>query len=59
MYAQVKDTRSELKRAEKHLKYFARSIYTDKFMIFMMVLIVITLMVVIILGILKNKNKNK
>lgn len=57
MYAQVKDTRSEIKRAQKHIKYFAKSLYTDKFMICMMVVIVIALMVVIILGIVKNKKK--
>ena len=58
MYLQVKDTRSELNRANKHIKYFARALYTDKFMIFMMVLIVIALLIVIILGIVKNKDDN-
>ena len=57
MYATVKDTQSTLKRAQKQLKYFARAIYTDNFMICLLFLIAVGIIVVIVLAV-KNKKKS-
>lgn len=37
-------------RAEKHLKYFARQIYTDRLMICLIIVIIIAIIVIIILS---------
>lgn len=51
IYDDMKDTETTLKRAEKHLKYFARQVYTDKLLICLIIFIVIAIIVIIILNI--------
>ena len=47
----MNDTETTLKRAEGHLRYFAKAIYTDRLMICMIVLIAIAIIVIIALAI--------
>ncbi len=51
IYGDMKDTDTTLKRAEKHLKYFARQVYTDKLLICLIIFIIIAIIVIIILNI--------
>jgi novel plant SNARE len=50
----MQDMDSTLKRAEKHLRYFARQVYTDKIIMCMLVLVVLAIIAVIILTIVKG-----
>ena len=37
-------------RALRHITYFARSVYTDKFLIFLIILIVLAIVAIIVLS---------
>jgi len=52
----TQDIQSELKRAGKYLKYFAKQVYTDKILMCLIFLAVIAVIVIIILKIVKKNN---
>lgn len=52
----TQDIQSELKRAQKYLKYFAKQVYTDKILMCLIFLAVIAVIVIIILKIVKKNN---
>lgn len=51
IYDHMSDTETTLNRAEEKLKYFARSIYTDRLMICLIIVIAIAIIVIIALAI--------
>ena len=52
----TQDIQSELKRAQKYLKYFAKQVYTDKILMCLIFLAIIAVIVIIILKIVKKDN---
>ena len=51
IYEKMNDTESTLERAEKHLKYFAKQVYTDRILICLLIVIGLAILVIIILAI--------
>ena len=51
IYQKMNDTESTLERAEKHLKYFAKQVYTDRILICLLIVIGLAILVIIILAI--------
>lgn len=45
----VTDTRSEVKKANEYLRYFAKELYADKFIMCLMILCMIAILVIIVL----------
>ena len=52
----AQDVQSQVKRAQAYLRYFARTIYTDKILMCMIFLCIVAIIVIIIMKIVK-KNK--
>jgi SNARE protein len=52
----TQDIQSELKKAGKYLKYFAKQVYTDKILMCLIFLAIIAVIVIIILKIIKKNN---
>lgn len=49
MYNTIQDTITTLARSKKHIKYFARQLYTDKLIMCLIVLIFLVILALIIL----------
>ena len=50
IYENLQDTESSMKRAIRHIQFFARSVYTDKILMCLIVVLVIAVIAVIILS---------
>ena len=50
----VTDTRSDVKKANEYIRYFAKELYTDKFIMLLMILCLIAILVIIILKIVNG-----
>ena len=52
IYDNMKDMDTTMKRAEVHLRYFARQVYTDRLMMCLIVVIILAIITIIILKII-------
>ena len=48
----IRDTETLMNRAMRHINYFARSIYTDKLLIALMILILLAVVAIVILNVM-------
>lgn len=54
----VADTRSDVKKANEYIRYFAKELYTDKFIMCLMILCLIAILVIIVLKIVNGNSSD-